>query len=534
MTNHLTKHTGNLCRFLLKQDRLRMPIWLISLFLVTVIVAISFSDLYPTKQDRQILAETMRNPAMTAMVGAGHGLENYTLGAMMAHQMLLFTAIVVAIMSILFVTRHTRAEEEDGRMELIRSLPTGRLSSLLATLIMGLLINLILALITGFGLAALHIESINLNGSMLYGAALGATGFFFTSITAIVAQLTESSRLATGFAFFILGFAYLLRAIGDVGNEVLSWLSPLGWILGSEVYVNNYWWPILLTVGTALLLCLIALYLNTIRDMGAGFLPSRSGKRNASFLLRSPLGLLFRLQRTAIISWGVGLFIIGAAYGSVLGDLDAFLADIDLMQQMFTSIEGFSLIEQFIPMLMSIMAMLSTVPVLMAMLKVIGEEKNNRIEHLLSRAVSRPILLGSSLAISMIVSLVMLSLSAIGLWATGTIVVDGGLNIKVVFQAAFIYLPAVWVMIGLAVLLIGISPKVSNWIWLYLIYSFIVVYLGNLIQFPEWMSKLSPYGYIPQFPIEDIKWFTILILTGVSFVFMVFGFIGYKQRDMEG
>lgn len=533
MTNHLTKHTGNLCRFLLKQDRLRVPIWLISLFLVTVIVAISFSDLYPTKESRQILAETMRNPAMTAMVGTGYSLENYTLGAMMAHQMLLFTAIVVAIMSILFVTRHTRAEEEDGRMELIRSLPTGRLSSLLATLIMGLLINLILALVTGFGLAALHIESIDLNGSILYGAALGATGFFFTAITAIIAQLTESSRLATGFAFFILGLAYLLRAIGDVGNEVLSWLSPLGWILGSEVYVNNYWWPILLTVGAAFLLCLIALYLNTIRDMGAGFLPSRPGKRNASILLLSPFGLLFRLQRTAMISWGVGLFIIGAAYGSVLGDLEAFLADIDMIQQILT-IEGFSLIEQFIPMLMSIMAMLSTVPVLMAMLKVIGEEKNNRMEHLLSRAVSRPILLGSSLAISMIVSLVMLSLSAFGLWAAGTSVVDGGLDIKVVFQAALIYLPAVWVMIGVAMLLIGISPKVTSWIWLYLIYSFIVVYLGNLIQFPEWMSKLSPYGYIPQFPIEDIEWFTIIILAGVSFVLMIFGFFGYKQRDMEG
>ncbi|MDQ7862150.1 hypothetical protein RCO48_17630 [Peribacillus frigoritolerans] len=39
---------------------------------------------------------------------------------MMAHQMLLLTAMAVGIMSILLVTRHTRADEEDGRIEMIR------------------------------------------------------------------------------------------------------------------------------------------------------------------------------------------------------------------------------------------------------------------------------------------------------------------------------------------------------------------------------------------------------------------------------
>ncbi len=47
----------------------------------------------------------------------------------MAHQMLLLTAMAVGIMSILLVTRHTRADEEDGRIEMIRSLPAGRLAN---------------------------------------------------------------------------------------------------------------------------------------------------------------------------------------------------------------------------------------------------------------------------------------------------------------------------------------------------------------------------------------------------------------------
>src|SRR5690625_6810525 len=121
----------------------------------------------------------MKNPAMEAMVGKGYGLDNYTIGAMTAHQMLLFTGIAVAIMSILFVARHTRADEEDGRIELIRSLPTGRLSNLTATISVIAGINVLLALLVGLGLYALGIESMDLYGSLLYGAALGTIGIFF-------------------------------------------------------------------------------------------------------------------------------------------------------------------------------------------------------------------------------------------------------------------------------------------------------------------------------------------------------------------
>ena len=255
----------------------------------------------------------MLNPAMSAMVGRGYGLDNYTIGAMMAHQMLLFTALAVGIMSILLVARHTRADEEDGRIELIRSLPTGRLSNLHATMLVLFGMNLLLALVIGFALYALGIESMDLEGSLLYGAALGATGIFFTALTAVFAQVSESSRGTTGLSFTVLGGAYLIRAIGDAGNETLSWFSPLGWVLGAEVYVNNYWWPILLTVGVALVLAVLALYLYAIRDLESGYLPTKPGRKYASKFLLSPLGLTLRLQRNGahflgdwhVYSWGV-------------------------------------------------------------------------------------------------------------------------------------------------------------------------------------------------------------------------------------
>jgi len=534
VAKELYNNTGNLIRLILRRDRVRIAVWLFSLSALTFLVAQAFTNLYSSAEERQVIAETMLNPAMTAMVGRGYGLDNYTIGAMMAHQMLLFTAVAVGIMSILLVVRHTRADEEEGRIELIRSLPTGRLSNLNAIILVLCGINVLLALVTGFGLYALGIDGIDLKGSLLYGAALGATGIFFTAVTAVFAQVSENSRGSIGLSFTVLGVAYLIRAIGDAGSEMLSWFSPLGWILGAEVYVNNYWWPILLTIGVAFALVILAFYLNVIRDLESGFLPSKPGREYASRFLQSPFGLMLRLQRTGFIAWGIGMYILGVSYGSVLGDLEDFFKGNDMLENLLTPVQGFSLTEQFITMLMSIMAMISTIPPLMAMLKLIGEEKKNRTEHLLSRAVSRTRLMGSSLVISFVIAFVMLSLTAIGLWSAAAATMETGIAFSTLYSAAIVYLPAMWIMIGVAVLIIGFAPRLTSLIWLYLLYSFVVVYLGGLFQFPEWLGKLSPFGQIPKIPVEDPDFMKIFVLTLIAIGLTVVGFIGYKRRDIQG
>ncbi|WP_242846923.1 ABC transporter permease [Clostridium aceticum] len=471
---------------------------------------------------------------MTAMLGPGFGLANYTVGAMMAHQMLLFTAIAVGIMNILMITRHTRVDEETGRVEMIRSLPVGRLSSLTATTYVAFGTNVLLAFLVGIALYILGIESMNLEGSLLYGVVLGATGIFFTSITALFAQLSENSRGTIGFSFTVLGIAYLLRAIGDIGNEVLSWLSPLGWVLRSEVYVNNYWWPIFLTIGTALMILTLAFYLNSIRDLEAGLIPAKPGRKNASAFLQSPLGLALRLQRTGIIAWAIGMFLLGISYGSVLGDLEAFFEGNEMMRELLTPMEGFSLTEQYLTMLMTVISIMCTIPALIMTLRLKGEEKKNRMEHLLSRAVSRTRIMGSYLFISVTVGFFLLLLAIIGLWSASTGVMDHPISFGTIFSAAMVYLPAMWVMIGVAIFFIGFLPSATSLTWLYLGYSFFVVYLGGLLQFPNWLSKLSPFGNIPQVPVEDLNFTNFFIITAIAVVLMVTGFIGYNNRDIEG
>ncbi|MEH6989503.1 ABC transporter permease [Cytobacillus firmus] len=529
--NHLEK-TVFLSKFIFRLDRLRIPIWVLALTFFTIIVPIAFKGLYNSQQERDAMAQTMANPAMTAMTGPAD-LSNYTIGVMTAHQMLLMTAAVTGLMSILLVTRHTRADEEDGRLELLRSLPVGRLSYLNATLLTVSAACIGLALINGFGLYALGIESMDLEGSLLYGAALGAAGLFFAGVTAVFAQASDSSRGTIGYSIAVLLISYLFRAITDISNESLSWLSPLAWVTKAEVYDSNNWWPIVLMAAAAIVLFAAANYLNAIRDLDRGFFPSRPGKQYASRFLQSPIGLALRLQRTGIISWAIGMFVLGASYGSVLGDLESFFSDNEAMKQLLKPTEGVTLVEQFIPMLMIVISLMATIPPVMAMNKLRGEEKKERIVHLLSRAVSRSKLLGSYLVISVINGFLMISLAALGLWSAGTSVVEGGLSFGMIFGAALSYYPAMLVMISLAVFLIGFLPKFTGFIWLYVLYSFIVLYLGGLFQFSDWIGSISPFGHVPQAPIEEFSFIPLLSLCVAAAVLTLAGFIGFNSRDIE-
>src|SRR5690625_634299 len=471
------KNMPKLAGLILKRDRIRIPLWLIGITFFTLIVPMTYEDLYGSDQERQGMAETMSNPAMTAMVGEGN-LENYTVGAMTSHQMLLLTAIVVGLMNILLMNRHTRVDEEEGRIELIRSLPVGRLANINAALLILVLTNVILALMNGVGLYALGIESMDLEGSLLYGAALGGTGIVFAGIAAVFAQVSESSRGVVGYSIAILLAAYLIRAIGDVSNQSLSMISPLGWVTNTEAYWNNNWWPVLVMIGGAVILFIFANYLNSIRDLGAGFFPARPGRRNASAFLQSTLGHALRLQRTGIIAWAIGMLVLGMSYGAVMGDLEAFFSDNEMLSEMLIQEERYSLTEQFIPMLLMVMGILATVPPVMAMLKLYGEEKKNRLEQIFAASVSRTNLMGSYFFIAEVNGFIMISLSAIGLWSAAAVVMDEPFEFGTIYVAGLVYYPAVLVMIGVAIVFIGYLPKLSSFVWAYILYSFIILYLG--------------------------------------------------------
>jgi ABC-2 type transport system permease protein len=182
--------TGTLARFVLRRDRIRIPVWVGALTLWLVAVAASFPGLYPTAAARQARAQLMANPTARALSGPGYGLDDYTFGATLANETLGLVAVLVALMSVLLVVRHTRAEEASGRAELVRSGVVGRQASTTAAIAVVAAINLVLGAAVAVGLTSLGTDSIDRPGSLLFGASLAAVGLVLTGVGAVAAQLT--------------------------------------------------------------------------------------------------------------------------------------------------------------------------------------------------------------------------------------------------------------------------------------------------------------------------------------------------------
>src|SRR5699024_5540661 len=87
------------------------------------------------------------------------------------------------------------------------------------------------------------------------------------------------------------------------------------------------------------------------------------GRANAKKSLLSVRGLFIKINKGTIISWLIAFVIMGAAYGSIYGDMQTFLESSEMVKQMFTH-AGVSIEESFTVTIMMIMiGLVSILPI---------------------------------------------------------------------------------------------------------------------------------------------------------------------------
>ncbi|MDR1589823.1 MAG: hypothetical protein LBS51_06475 [Oscillospiraceae bacterium] len=519
---------GKYSGFILRRERVVSLIWLAACVSAFVGLAAYFPGLMPDEATLNAMAVMLDTPAMTAMMGKVYGAEVFSQAIAMSVDCLSWYLITVAIMNIFLVNRHTRTDEELGRQEMLIALPVGRLTGGAAALAFAVVLNALIAALTAVGLIALNIGGTTVAGALAFGGAIGAVGFVFAGLTLLFAQLFSAARGVTGASMAALGLFYVLRASGDVSGNALSYISPLGLALKTEAFYSNRLSPIVILLVEGAALSAIALTLNAVRDHGVGIIPARKGKAHASRFLQGPFGLAWRLTRTTALWWTVGLLVIGVMYGSVVVDIEDFAADNAMVSAMLEAAGNGSMTEQYVAMLFSIMSMIATVPVALTVMRLRSEEAHGRLEQIIGRSVKR-----SSLFVGFIVIAFAMSLAALFVTALGMLALSGGaIGAAAVMKAAFAYLPAMWLIVGLISLLIGAAPKLTPLIWVLFGYSFVAVYFGKVIELPDWMAKLSPFGHIPQLPVQEFALAPLAVLTGIAIALSAFGLWRYRARDI--
>jgi ABC-2 type transport system permease protein len=526
-----TAGIGRLVRLVLRRDRLRIVMWCTIIVGLIVVTAASITGLYQTPAELETYGRLVRgNSALIVQSGPGYGLDDPTTGAVMMNEVAIWTIIGVSLMCVFMTVRHTRTEEESERAELIRAAPVGRHAPLGAALIGVAIADAVVAIGSATALAAYGLP---LSGSIAFGLAIFGAGMVFAGVAAVAAQVAGGSRAALALGGVVLGLSFVLRAVGDVGNGVLSWASPIGWAQAIRAYADERWWvlavPVLATTG----LVVAAVALADRRDFGAGLVPQRPGPAAAGSRLASPFGLAVRLQRASVIGWASGVGLISFFYGIVADQAESMIEENPDLADFFAQLSGASITDAFLSTSVLILALMATGFTISSVLRLRSEELAGRTDALLATAVARRRLALGHLMVAVIgtVGIMLISGASLGL---GFALVSGDASqIGRLLAAALVMVPAMLVVAGGALALYGLVPRWSLAIWGFYAWVTIAGMLATVLQLPGWTLDLSPFQHVPALPAAAMSWMPVAALMVVALGLVVVGLVALDRRDMS-
>ncbi|ANN21198.1 ABC transporter permease [Amycolatopsis orientalis] len=524
--------TWQLTRLALRRDRVVLPIWIVLLGIAPSSTAGTFETLYPTAAERAGLTTSMgANPSIAVIYGPAFDLS--TAGGFTAWRLGGFLALLVALMAVFTVTRHTRAEEDSGRAELLASAVVGRYSALTAAVLVAGGASVLIGLIETALMIGAKMPSA---GAFALGGATAATGLVFTAVAAVAVQVAEYSRTANGIGAAAVGVAFLLRAVGDSTADAgwVSWLSPIGWAQQLRPFADERWWVLLLPLAAAVVVGGVGYALIPRRDVGTGLLPPRPGPAEAAASLRSPFALAWRLHRGPLIGWLIGTAICAGVFGSVANGISDIVGQSEQARQIFQRMGGTdALVDAFMAAMTGMFAMVVALYGVQAALRIRVEETAIRVEPLLATGVGRLRVLGSHLvfafggtALMMVVSGVLLGLS------NGMRAGDVGGSVGDLVVASLAQLPAVWVIVGLAVTLFGLAPKYSTAAWAIAGLALLLSLFGPVLNLPRVLLDASPFSHVPKLPAAEFTATPLIWLAGVAAVALAAGVTGWRRRDV--
>ncbi len=221
--------TMSLLRLAGRRDRVLVPVSAFGLAAFVALSAQATFELFPDLGAAQAsMAPTLSNPALVAMYGP---ISSLGIDSIATFKSVLLGAVFLALLAYVVVRRHTRTEEEAGRLELLGAGVVGRRAALAAAVILGTGAVLLTVVLTVAWAIAVGLDPA---GSVALGVTWLVIGLSWVGVTAVAAQLTSSTRGTAGWSLGALAVAFLVRAVGDTASadspaRFLSWITPLGW-----------------------------------------------------------------------------------------------------------------------------------------------------------------------------------------------------------------------------------------------------------------------------------------------------------------
>ncbi|MCI9890139.1 hypothetical protein JT358_17055 [Micrococcales bacterium 31B] len=463
-----------------RRGRLHALAWFAITGAVGAAVALAMVAAFPTEASRAALVAVVKaSSAQRFLLG---NLAGPSIADAVVWRSETFV-LVLATLGTLFVgTRSTRGGEADGSLELFAATPLTRPALAVATLVLQAFGALVLAV----ALAA---------GFLAAGAGAGPTAAAAARVVMIcawaaclgtlLAQGLRSARLIKQVGVYALVALVVWRGVVNT-LDWPAWLSPLHWVTGLGSPAGAGWPGLAAYAATGASALTAGLVLSVRRDFDGGIGSETRGRAHGSRLLRGPIGLALRAQRSLLVAWCVVPLAMGLVIGSVGTSVDN-LIHLDLRGA------GGGIASLLIYLAPEIV----TAGALLAFAHARADLTAGHAELLLAGPISRTRWFASHLVNAGLITVG--ALLALGLGVGVTTVAGGGSgSLGAWAVAGLVRAPATLLIVALAALAFAFSPRSAGPVGFGLL---IAVFLGetlvDLTALPEPARNASPFEWMP-------------------------------------
>ena len=537
----------------LRDYRIAILGWGIGMGLVIVSPMASVSTLVSTPQARAALLSLAQSFAWNA-----DAVKADTVGGYATFKIGIFI-FLMAVWPLLAASRMLRGEEERSSLDVLLSVPRGRVRVAIeklaamwtALLLMGMLIG-VLAYLGGVAFKA----DFGLGGGLLFGLDLALICAVIGGFALLISQFTHERGTAAGITAGLLLVFIVVDMVHRVipNTDWVSRFSPIYYYNLSKPLIPSYGASLggmLVLLGLALVLSAAAVWLFARRDVGDTVkLPFRLGLSRPSSAAITPLPVRDWSLRS-VYARSLGMIAVPTFWWT-LGIAGGAAWMVVVVQQMVDRMQTLYTSSPFLKQLLAnlggagaafnasfLNAMFQLLPLLLMAFAVTqvsswsADENEGRLELVLSTPQSRVTLLlgrfGALATATVVVGLVTLTATATAA-AIGGVALDGG-NLAAatlsmvplaLFIAAIGYLAAGWFRTAADTGLL--SFLLAAW--------FFISFVGPELKLPDATLRLSAFYYYGTPLLHGLRLADMLVIVGVGAAALVLATLRFARKDI--
>ncbi|MBE6475147.1 MAG: hypothetical protein E7Z95_06195 [Actinomyces succiniciruminis] len=302
------RHALRTARIIAREERAWLLVLPTAAALLTGLLAPNYATTYATAANlARAVAISRISKSLTALYGElpegadAVQLAVWELGAL--------TCLLLGIVVVLRAVAITRAQEDGGRSEMLRGGGVGPVGELVGVSLMLGAQCVLLGIGAGVGILAL--EGAGAADATAYGIAVAGTCALLAAVTVLLAQLTTDATGARGAGLAAL--AVLYAGHGAWAAQGWGWAgawSPFALRSAIDPGGKNNWQPAAIAGAALVILLATAAGAARRRDLGAGLIRIRPGRRRP-LRVRGPMTLALRRSSGQLLAWALAAAIAG-------------------------------------------------------------------------------------------------------------------------------------------------------------------------------------------------------------------------------